>query len=136
MPTLGRWFFASPVGRLVIPGLIRRALFAHGGEVDEERVARMIGHLDAPGGWIATTKMGLAARAPADERLGSIMLPTLICWGRHDRFHPVATAPRLAGALGGPTRVEILEESGHNGHEEQAVEFAGIVLEWLGGLES
>lgn len=127
---MGR-FFASPVGRLVIPGLLRKTVFANAGRHSEERVQRLLGHLDAPGGWKAATRIGLRAAAPADNQLRDVKTPTLLLWGRHDRVHPVETAHRLRDDLGGETELVILEESGHNAHEEQPAQFTEAVRGWI-----
>ncbi len=130
-PGVMRRFFASPLGRLVIPGLLRKTVFADAGRYADERVQRLLGHLDAPGGWKAATRIGLQAAAPEASRLGQIEAPTLLLWGRHDRVHSVETALRLRDDLGGPTELVVLDESGHNAHEEQPEQFTEAVGSWM-----
>jgi len=132
-PGLMRRFFASPVGRASIPPLIRRAGFAGRGVEVEQRTARLLGHLDAPGGWEAATTMGLQVgeHSPDAGLLGRVTCPSLVVWGAEDRVHPPANAGRLCGDLGGPARHEILAGAGHNVHEEAAGGFAGLVDAWL-----
>jgi pimeloyl-ACP methyl ester carboxylesterase len=135
-PGLMRTFFASPVGRAAIPPLIRRAGFA-GREVEvRERTARLLAHLDAPGGWAAATAMGLQLRehSPDAQLLGQVSCPTLVVWGDLDRVHPPAAGKLLCGDLGGQTRLERIGEAGHNVHEEASGPFADAVRRWIATL--
>lgn len=135
-PGLMRWFFASPVGRLCIPVLARRATFSEGKSYPKFRSERLLEHLDAPGGWEAATRIGLKASefAPAEEHLAQVTQPALICWGVQDRTYPVEWVQQLRDDLGGPTRELLLQRSGHNSHEEEADVFAQTVLDWLDEL--
>jgi pimeloyl-ACP methyl ester carboxylesterase len=51
--------------------------------------------------------------ARAGERLGDVHAPALIVWGAADPYIAVTFAEKLADALGGPTRLEIVEDAGH-----------------------
>lgn len=132
-PLAMRTFFASPVGRLCIPALIRRAGFARQDVEVRDRTRRLLAHLDAPGGWEAATTMGLqlADHSPGSELLAQVPHPALVVWGRDDRVHPSSVARRLAADLAGPTRLCTLERAGHNVHEERPRAFADAVLDWL-----
>jgi pimeloyl-ACP methyl ester carboxylesterase len=44
----------------------------------------------------------------AGDRLGQLDCPALIVWGEDDPYIPASFASRLADALGGDTRVELL----------------------------
>lgn len=133
---MGR-FFASPIGKAVIPTLVRRAGFA-GDEAKGGVTARtLINHLDAPGGWEAATKMGLLAgeSAPDKETLGSIRVPALIAWGAMDKVHGVDFAKRVCCDLGGGARLVVLNRSAHNCHEEQWRDFSTEVLDFVLGSD-
>jgi magnesium chelatase accessory protein len=131
-PGIAGRFFASPLGRLVIPRLVRRAAFATPEAKAAVNVRRLLGHLDAPGGWVAATRMGLAAvgSAPTQDVLRRISCPAVVFWGEEDVVHPCATAHRVAADLGGPTRVCLLPATSHNCHEEAAETFAALTLAW------
>jgi pimeloyl-ACP methyl ester carboxylesterase len=133
-PGIARRFFASAVGRSLIPWLVRRAVFADGDAFERQRVDRMLSHLDAPGGWSASTTIGLRVAAPVPQLLSEIECPTLVCWGRLDRVHPVDLAQRLHGDLQPGARLAIAQDAGHNVHEERAEWFAEVVRSWLGSL--
>lgn len=51
--------------------------------------------------------------ARAGERLGDVKAPALVLWGEQDRFLPHELAHRLADALGGPARVELVPDAIH-----------------------
>lgn len=53
------------------------------------------------------------ALAAAGERLGAIEAPALVVWGEPDRFLSTDLAHAYAGALGGPTEVELLDDARH-----------------------
>ncbi len=132
-PGLMRAFFSSPAGRAAIPPLIRRAGFA-GRDVEvRERTARLLAHLDAPGGWSAATTMGLQLRehSPDGELLGQVRCPALVVWGEEDRVHPADVGRLLCADLGGEARLERIRGAGHNVHEEAAGPFADAVRRWL-----
>jgi len=77
-----------------------------------------------------------AARSNAGNRtldlLRAVRVPTLIIQGRHDRARPpqqgVDMRERIAGS-----RLEILEDSGHTPHLEQAEDFHALALPFLLG---
>jgi pimeloyl-ACP methyl ester carboxylesterase len=54
-----------------------------------------------------------ARLAEAGGDLGKITCPALVVWGDQDRYIPPGFADAYAEALGGPTRVEHLEDAGH-----------------------
>ncbi|MBA3889337.1 MAG: alpha/beta fold hydrolase [Gemmatimonadaceae bacterium] len=68
---------------------------------------------------------------PADPdaltpRLGDIVQPTAVVWGRNDPFLPVKNAERLAAAIPSAT-LDIIEEGGHFVPEEQPQEVAQAI---------
>jgi len=129
---MGR-FFASPIGKAVIPTLVRRAGFASDEAKGGVTARTLINHLDAPGGWEAATRMGLQAgeSAPDRETLQSIRVPAMVAWGAKDRVHGVEFARKLCCDMGGGARLVILNRSAHNCHEEQALDFAREVVDFV-----
>lgn len=51
--------------------------------------------------------------AEAGRNLGAIKAPALVVWGAKDPYLDPKWAHAYAGALGGPSEVEIVEEAGH-----------------------
>jgi pimeloyl-ACP methyl ester carboxylesterase len=74
--------------------------------------------------------MPTAARA---ARIASIRQPTLILWGGRDRLIPRASGERFAQDISG-SRLVVFEALGHVPHEEAPLETAGVLREFLSGL--
>lgn len=76
--------------------------------------------------------------AQADERFtdevegryGSIDVPTLVVWGREDRWLPVEVAHRLAAAIP-RARLEVIEDAGHLVQLDQPAVLASVLTAWL-----
>lgn len=49
----------------------------------------------------------------AGRRLGEIRCPALVLWGSRDPYIPASFAASYASALGGETRLELLDDAGH-----------------------
>jgi len=131
-PGPARAFFQS-AGRLVIPHLVKRALYANG-NFDARASARLLlSFLDAPGGWEAATRMGLRAHdySPDAELLARVKLPTMVIWGGQDSSHDPELAKRLHLALGGRAGLVVLPRAGHNCHEEEPERFTDLVAGWF-----
>jgi pimeloyl-ACP methyl ester carboxylesterase len=58
-----------------------------------------------------------------------VRVPTLIIWGRNDRWVPVADADRFASAIPAARKV-VLEECGHLPQEERPAEVARLLEEF------
>ncbi len=70
---------------------------------------------------------------PAAERLGSIVAPTLVIWGKHDFPVYLEAGANLTQAVPGARSVEI-SGSAHLPNNERPDEFNRIVLEFLADL--
>jgi pimeloyl-ACP methyl ester carboxylesterase len=64
------------------------------------------------------------------ERLGELVLPTLVITGDDDRIVPTADSIRLAGELPNAT-LEVIAEAGHLPHEEQPQVFMDVVTRFV-----
>ncbi len=64
----------------------------------------------------------------------SSSLPTLILWGRRDRFIPVEHAAAAHEAIPG-SRLVIFEESGHFPHTEEPEHFVEVVTDFVDSTE-
>jgi len=64
------------------------------------------------------------------DKLGEIGIPTLIVWGRHDKCLPVRLGQEMHRTLKG-SELKILENSGHEPHDEEPEIFNQVVLDFL-----
>ncbi|MGZ6576326.1 MAG: alpha/beta fold hydrolase [Solirubrobacteraceae bacterium] len=74
-------------------------------------------------------------RVSAHDRLyltGSI--PTLVVWGEHDLFIPVAHAHAAHAAMSG-SRLELFEAAGHFPHQDEPVRFAHLLRDFIHGTQ-
>ncbi|MDM7332148.1 alpha/beta fold hydrolase, partial [Klebsiella pneumoniae] len=63
-------------------------------------------------------------------RLGEISAPTLIVWGRNDRFVPMDAGLRLLAGIAG-SELHIYRDCGHWAQWEHADSFNQLVLNFL-----
>lgn len=70
---------------------------------------------------------GIPERFPAYGKLG---IPTLLIWGKNDKGIPVATAEVAREALK-PERVLLIDDAGHNPHQERPEVANPVILEFL-----
>jgi len=61
--------------------------------------------------------------------VSEVRVPTLIVWGRNDRWVPLADADRFAAAIPGSRKV-VLEECGHVPQEERPAEIVHLLEEF------
>lgn len=127
----------------------RRAERLRGSEFENAvtEMAGMVSHMPGPNG--ATTrssfismahKLGGALMARQSEalakrldlwpRLGEIICPSLMLWGREDKFSPAAEGLKISVALLHGRYAEI-SECGHFPSLEAPEETADIILHWL-----
>jgi pimeloyl-ACP methyl ester carboxylesterase len=131
-PSLFRRLFSSPPGRAGVGMLLERASSVPPGEDPRERAMTLLSHLDAPGGWRAAQRTGVAALTEIPDRalVASLRAPALVFWGLADAVRPVRMGERLCREYGGPCELERLEGAGHNLHEEHPALFSERVLSW------
>ena len=67
-----------------------------------------------------------------DNKLGGIKQPTLIIWGREDRWTPVALGERFKRDIPG-SKLLVIDRCGHFANVEQADQFNAAVMEFLSG---
>ena len=65
--------------------------------------------------------------------LATIDIPTLICWGEHDKILPVSGAPYMQAHIRG-SRLERFPHSGHCPFLEESENFNRVVEEFLDSL--
>jgi pimeloyl-ACP methyl ester carboxylesterase len=67
-----------------------------------------------------------------DDRLGSIKVPTLVTWGKHDKLLPITSGERYAAGIAGAKLVSF-DKCGHVPPIEKTEEFLAAVTGFLGG---
>ena len=82
------------------------------------------------GSLMARQSEALAKRTDLWPRLGEILCPSLMLWGREDQFSPTAEGLKLSTALPRGRYAEI-SECGHFPSLEAPEETADILLHWL-----
>jgi len=121
--------------RLPLRRLTRRALeqvFADESRVTPERVEEYLAPLCRPGalGSAQSLLASLAGMSDLPERIPRVRAPTLVLWGREDRWIPLAQGERFAREIPG-ARLHVLEDAGHVPQEERPEEVAPLLLEFL-----
>jgi len=120
---------ALPVRRWLVRTALRQ-VFHDAARVTPERVEEYLAPLARPGTTEALRSL-LAPQSgfglPGLER--EVRVPTLIIWGRNDRWIPVADADRFAAAIPGARKV-VLEECGHVAQEERPAEVVHLLEEF------
>jgi pimeloyl-ACP methyl ester carboxylesterase len=120
---------ALPVRRSVVTAALRQVFYdrAH---VTPEKVEEYLAPLARPGATEAIRSL-LARQAafglPALVR--EVRVPTMIVWGRNDRWIPAADADRFASAIPAARKV-VLEECGHVPQEERPAELVHLLEEF------
>ena len=82
------------------------------------------------GALMARQSEALARRVDLWPRLGEIICPALMLWGREDQFSPAADGLKMSTALLHGRYAEI-SECGHFPSLEAPEETAGLLLHWL-----
>ena len=78
---------------------------------------------------------GRGQRIDARDRLYlAAEFPTMIVWGRRDRFIPVEHGIQAHELIRG-SRLEIFDQSGHFPHEHEAERFTEVLLEFIASTE-
>jgi pimeloyl-ACP methyl ester carboxylesterase len=114
------------------PGL--RQVFQDPAYVTPERIDEYVTPLLRPGS-LASIRSLMVSPPPSPsvaELAPRVEAPTLIVWGRHDRWIPLAHAARFAAAIPG-SRTVVLDDCGHLPQEERPGEVVRLLEEFLQG---
>jgi pimeloyl-ACP methyl ester carboxylesterase len=111
-----RWHWVARVWRTPVAGELgmgftNRFLLRRLGDLTPEHADQVLRHFDH-----GTQRAILKLYRSADQNLvalDAITAPALVLWGEQDRYLDSAWASRIAGALGGESRVETFAEAGH-----------------------
>ncbi len=132
-PLLGRAILRLlPVRFMVIYSL--KHVFHDGSALTPDRIDRYVTCFAKDGidrVFMETCRGLVPQRYSASCRsFNGINIPTLIIWGRGDRFIPVQNGARLHGDIPG-SRLVVIGACGHNPHEERPVETFAAIAEFL-----
>src|SRR5262249_31183100 len=122
---------ALPLRPIVVLAL--RQVFHDPRLVTREEVAEYLAPLRRPGAARVVREILRSDDAMGfPEVVRGVRAPTLVVWGRYDRWIPVRDAERFAAEIPG-ARV-VLVESGHMPQEELPAETAALIEEFLAGV--
>lgn len=125
-----RVFEVLPLKRPAV-ALSLRQVFHDGSRLTPERVDEYVAPALRPGASAALRSL-LSSR---DEMgvpglIARIRTPTLILWGRHDRWIDVSQADLFLSAVPGSRKV-VFEDCGHMPHEERPADVSRLLREFL-----
>lgn len=109
-PPIGRAWRTPVVGELAM-GFTGRTLLRRVAGLSGEHADQILRHFDH-GTQRAILKLYRSA-AENVAALDAVTAPALVLWGERDPYLPPEWAGRIATALGGETRVEIVQGAGH-----------------------
>ncbi len=119
-----------PLRRPVI-ALGLRQVFNDDTRLTSERVDEYVAPLLRPGTSAALRSLlGGRDALGVPALVGTLRQPTLVIWGRHDRWIDVSQADRFASAIPG-ARTVVLEDCGHMPQEERPARVARTLMEFF-----
>jgi pimeloyl-ACP methyl ester carboxylesterase len=129
---LGALAGALPGRRLAVETALRQ-VFHDDGLVTDERVAEYMAGAFQPGTLTAMRSLSRSLdrrTALVEERLPRIEAPTLVLWGREDRWIPPVHADRFVAAIPHAEK-KVLDACGHMPQEEKPAAVVKLLLEFL-----
>lgn len=104
-------------------------------ENDQELVAELERTFTAvnPKAAIAALR-GMAARADHTNRLGDIIVPTILVFGEHDKVTNLDAARMMNRAIAG-SKLVVIENAGHFSNQEQPATFNDAIVDLLKSVE-
>ena len=123
--------FLNPVTRSEARDLQKRTRFS-ASEADADQL--WADSLQSAGANQALIDSAKSGRDTAGPLLASVAHPTLVIWGRGDRFTPLDTGERIHAAIP-HSQMVILEKAGHAPHRDQPAEFSAVVEKFLSGAK-
>ncbi|MBJ3816307.1 alpha/beta fold hydrolase [Shimwellia pseudoproteus] len=96
----------------------------------QARLENMLSRRDHLENFVKSSELNPKQFPDFSPRLGEITAPTLIVWGRNDRFVPMDTGLRLLAGIAG-SQLHIYRDCGHWAQWEHADAFNQLVLDFL-----
>lgn len=137
-PAILRALSALPAGTMDLLPLRRpaialglRQVFHDDSRLTRERVDEYVAPLVRPGASAALRSlMGSRDTLGVPGLVDGIRAPTLVIWGRHDRWIDVAQADRFLSAIPGSRKV-VFDDCGHMPQEERPARVSELLREFL-----
>jgi pimeloyl-ACP methyl ester carboxylesterase len=131
LPVLGPILFKQMYGRTMFRRFFRDNVYAREESVPHARIERMFTAFNAPAGREAAyaTMVATLDTRPLVASIPRVNAPTLVAWGRRDRWVPVERGRRLSRELR-RARFEVFD-CGHSPPEEAPQAFADVVQAFL-----
>lgn len=121
-----------PVRRWLTRAALRQ-VFLDPAQVTDERVEEYVAPMLRPGAARSLRSLLTSSSNELDhfeELLARVRSPTLILWGREDRWVPVADADKFGAAMPG-SRTIVLKRCGHLPQEERPAETLALIQSFL-----
>lgn len=96
----------------------------------QQRLDNMLARRDHLENFVKSLQVNPRQFPDVSARLGEIQAPTLIVWGRNDRFVPMDTGLRLLAGIGN-SQLHVFNNCGHWVQWEHAERFNRMVLDFL-----
>jgi len=129
-------FLAHVAGTRWFTRLGLRSAYFRPERLDEAAVDEYARRLDAPGHMAALGSICRTFFSPEFDRMtesyGALQLETLLIWGAHDTWHPLAMGERLHAQIP-RSRLELIAEAGHNPHQERPDLVNPVLVAFLRG---
>ena len=120
MSAAGALVGGLPGKRLVVETALRE-VFHDPAMLTPDRIAEYLHGATRPGTFASIRSLGRSLRGRrtlVQDALGRVRAPTLVLWGREDRWIPLAHAERFRAAVRG-ARLEVIDACGHVPQEEK-----------------
>jgi pimeloyl-ACP methyl ester carboxylesterase len=118
LPVVGGIVYKQLLGRTAFRALFRDRLFGQTAQIANSRIDAYFDSFNTPAGRssVLATLRATADTRPVLAQTGRLNLPTLVVWGRHDRFQPASIGQRLSREIRN-AGFELVD-SGHSPHEQ------------------
>ncbi len=118
LPVIGGIVYKQLLGRTAFRALFRDRLFGQNSQIPNSRIDAYFDNFNTPAGRGSTlaTLRATADTRPVLAKTVRLNVPTLVVWGRHDRFQPASLGQRLSREIRS-AGFELLD-AGHSPHEQ------------------
>lgn len=118
LPVIGGIVYKQLLGRAAFRALFRDRLFGQNSRIPTERIDAYFDSFNSPAGRgsVLATLRSSADTRPVLAQTVRLNIPTLVVWGRHDRFQPASIGQRLSREIRN-AGFELLD-AGHSPHEQ------------------
>lgn len=131
LPVIGGIVYKQLLGRTAFRALFRDRLFGRNAPIPNERIDAYFESFNSPAGRgsVLATLRATADTRPVLAQTVRLNVPTLVIWGRHDRFQPASLGQRLSREIRN-AGFELLN-AGHSPHEECPDQLVPTLLRFL-----